>query len=58
MVTLERPQLLLIAGLAALGAVVALGELLAGLDRLRMAATTAAELEQLPTYEEEGESES
>jgi hypothetical protein len=39
----------------ALGAITALGELLRGLDRVRMATTTAEELERLPTTDE-GES--
>lgn len=57
MLTLERPQLLLVAGLAALGAIVALGELVNALDRVRFASTTAAELDELPTTDDDrGES--
>lgn len=57
MLTLERPELLLVAGLAALGAIVALGELLRQVDRLHMAATTSDELDGLPlTTDDEGES--
>ena len=57
MVTLERPQLLLIAGLAALGAIVALGELVGALDRLRFASVTSDELERLPTTETDDDGE-
>lgn len=53
---LERPQLLLVAGLAALGAIVALNELVRALDRIRMAAVTTDELDRLPTTDE-GEAE-
>jgi len=56
-VTLERPQLLLIAGLAALGAIVALGELVGALDRLRFASVTSDELERLPTTETDDDGE-
>lgn len=52
---LERPQLLLIAGLAALGAIVALGEVVRQLDRLRMAQTTSDELERLPLTDDDSE---
>lgn len=58
MLTLERPQLLLVAGLAALGAIVALGELLRQVDRLHMASTTTDELDGLPlTTDDDGEGE-
>jgi hypothetical protein len=49
---IERPHLLLVAGLAALGAIVALGELLRSVDRLRFAADTAHELDALPTTDD------
>jgi hypothetical protein len=50
-----RPQLLLIAALAAVGALVVLGELVAQLDRIRMATVTHDELDRLPTTEAEDE---
>lgn len=55
MAAMERPQLILIAGLAVLGALAALSELFTQLDRLHMAATTTDDLDRLPTTEEEGE---
>jgi hypothetical protein len=53
----ERPHLLLIAGLAALGAIVVLADLLRSVDRLRMATTTGRDIDRLPltTDDDEGE---
>lgn len=49
------PRDLLVAGLAAVGAVFVIADLLRQLDRLRMAGVTRDELEQLPTTEREGD---
>lgn len=46
------PKELLVAGLAAIGAIYVLADLLRQLDRLRMADVTTDELSRLPTTEE------
>lgn len=55
MPTADRSLLLIVAGLAAIGAMVVVGELLGQLDRLRMAVETTDELGRLPLTTDDGE---